>query len=132
MEREACKTHVHTSPTIASTVDLHCKVCYFPRYTSSHPYEVTTKGHNPYDTIYDDITEFSKKGDILLRGDFNAHIGDRQVSLLDFASNSLIVPELDPVELGIVRCLVLVDHSAIVGLPYKASPGTHPTMLWEG
>ena len=42
-------------------------------------------------------------GDILLLGDFNARTGNTQVGLLNFEEDSILVPKLDPKEIGITR-----------------------------
>lgn len=65
--------------------------------------------------MYDDITEFSGQGDILLLGDFNARTCDRQVGLLDFRDDPLIVPGIDPIEIGIVRESADATHGTAYG-----------------
>lgn len=47
--------------------------------------------------------EFSRLGNVLLLVDFNARTSDRQVGLLDFDDDSIIVPKLEAAELGISR-----------------------------
>ena len=47
--------------------------------------------------------KFSKLGDILLLGDFNARTCDTQDGLLNFEKDSIIVPEIDPIEIKTTR-----------------------------
>ena len=89
--------------SLQDTCQLYIGGCYFPPDTSSYESQVTTQGHSPYKTLYADIVEFSRQGDILLLGDFNARTSDRQVRLLDFDNDSVIVPELHMAELGTLR-----------------------------
>lgn len=73
---------------------LFMAVCYFLPDMSSYACHVTTKGHNPYETLHADITEFSTEGDVLLLGNFNARTSNKQVGLLDFEDDYVSVPEL--------------------------------------
>ena len=106
--------HMWIRISLLSTCQLFIAVCYFPPRTSSCAPQVTTEGHSPYETLYADIVEFSRQGDILLLGDFNACTSHRQVGLLDFDNDSVIVPELDMAELSTLR-LSIDAHAPVTG-----------------
>ena len=56
---------------------LYIAICYFPPSTSVY---ATPRGQSPFSVLDDDIWEFSRDGDIILLGDFNAWMG---ISLKD-------------------------------------------------
>ena len=48
---------------------LYIAICYFSPSTSVYS---SSKGQSPFSALDDDIWEFSRDGDIILLGDFNA------------------------------------------------------------
>ena len=59
---------------------LYIAICYFPPATSAY---ATPRGQSPFTVLDDDIWEFSKDGDIILLGDFNARTGNSQTAFYE-------------------------------------------------
>ncbi|KAH7442549.1 hypothetical protein KP509_03G093700 [Ceratopteris richardii] len=59
-------------------------------------------GQSPFSLLDDDIWEFSRDGDIILLGDFNARTGNSQTLFYDTSDEML--REMDVGELGLDRC----------------------------
>ena len=77
---------------------LYIGICYFPPSTSVY---AATKGQSPYSVLDDDIWEFSRDGDIILLGDFNARTGNSQTIFYDTSEE--ILREVDISEMGLDR-----------------------------
>ena len=77
---------------------LYIAICYFPPSTSVY---ATPRGQSPFSVLHDDIWEFSRDGDIILLGDFNARTGNSQTAFYDTSEEML--RELDVGELGLDR-----------------------------
>eukprot|EP00250_Pteridium_aquilinum_P004691 c14891_g1_i2 orf=2-1366(-) len=78
---------------------LYIAICYFPPSTSVY---AASRGQSPFSILDDDIWEFSRDGDIILLGDFNARTGNYQTVFYDTSGEML--RELDVGELGLDRC----------------------------
>ena len=76
---------------------LYIAICYFPPSTSHY---ASPKGQSPY-TILEDLWEFSKDGEVILLGDFNARTGNSQASFYDTSEEML--RELDTSDLSLAR-----------------------------
>ena len=77
---------------------LYIAICYFPPSTSHF---ASPKGQSPYTILDEDIWEFSRDGDVILLGDFNARTACHQSSFFDTSEE--ILRELDLDELGMTR-----------------------------
>lgn len=76
----------------------------------------------PYESLHDGIMKFSRLRDILLLDDFNARTGDKQVGLLKFVEDPIIVPKIDPTENGTTSYAVVA--------PLVIGYGHHLLELW--
>ena len=103
--------HMWIRIRLLDTQLIFISVCYFPLDHPSYAHDVTTEGHDPYETLHYGIMEFSMLGDILLLGDFNARTCT--VGLLNFEDEPILVPELDPTKIGIMR--YSADASHVIG-----------------
>ena len=77
---------------------LYIAICYFPPSTSHY---ASPKGQSPYMILDEDIWEFSRDGDVILLGDFNARTTCHQSSFFDTSEEML--RELDLDGLGLTR-----------------------------
>lgn len=77
---------------------LYIAICYFPPSTSVY---AGPRGQSPFSVLDDDIWEFSRDGDIILLGDFNARTGNTQAVFYDTSEEML--RELDVEDLGLDR-----------------------------
>ncbi|MCO5601279.1 hypothetical protein L7F22_055398 [Adiantum nelumboides] len=77
---------------------LYIAICYFPSNTSIY---AATRGESPFSILDDDIWEFSRDGDIILLGDFNARTVNAQTVFYDTSDEML--RELDVSDLGLDR-----------------------------
>ena len=59
---------------------LYIAICYFPPSTSHY---APPKGQSPYMILDEDIWDFSKDGDVILLGNFNARTGNSQTTFYD-------------------------------------------------
>ncbi|KAH7306470.1 hypothetical protein KP509_22G014500 [Ceratopteris richardii] len=59
---------------------LYIAICYFPPSTSVY---AAPSGQSPFSLLDDDIWEFSRDGDIILLGDFNARTGNSHTVFYD-------------------------------------------------
>ena len=69
---------------------LYIAICYFPPSTSHY---APPKGQSPYTILDEDIWEFSRDGDIIILGDFNARIAHQQTVFYDTSEE--MMRELD-------------------------------------
>ena len=65
---------------------LYIAICYFPPNTSHY---ATQKGQSPFMILDEDIWEFSKIGEVILKGDFNARTGHSQTIFYDTSEEML-------------------------------------------
>ena len=65
---------------------LYIAICYFPPSTSHY---APPKGQSPYMILDEDICEFSRDGDVILLGDFNARMGHSQIVFYDTSEEML-------------------------------------------
>ena len=77
---------------------LYIAICYFPPSTSDY---APPKGHSPFTILNEDIWEFSRIGDVMLVGDFNARTGTGQSTFFDNSKEML--REVDPKDLELTR-----------------------------
>ena len=77
---------------------LYIAICYFPPSTSVYS---SSKGQSPFSTLDDDIWEFSRDGNIILLGDFNARTANSQTVFYDTSDDML--KEVDVSHMGLVR-----------------------------
>ena len=77
---------------------LYIAICYFPPSTSHY---ASPKGQSPYMILDEDIWEFSRDGDVILLGDFNARVGHSQTVFYDTSEEML--RELDVSDMGLDR-----------------------------
>ena len=73
-------------------------------YATSHPstsHYATPKGQSPYTILSEDIWEFSRDGEVILVGDFNARTGKSQSVFYDTSKEML--REVDTNELDLTR-----------------------------
>ena len=77
---------------------LYIAICYFPPSTSVY---ASPRGQSPFSILDDDIWEFSRDGDIILLGDFNARTGNSQTIFYDTSEE--ILREVDISEMGLDR-----------------------------
>ena len=59
---------------------LHIAVCYLAPSTS---WFASLKGQSPYISLEEDIKEFSREGDVIIAGDFNARTTSHQIDIFD-------------------------------------------------
>ena len=77
---------------------LYIAICYFPPSTSHY---ASPKGQSPYMILDEDIWEFSREGDAILLGDFNARVGHSETVFYDTSEEMLRV--LDVSDMGLNR-----------------------------
>ena len=77
---------------------LYIAICYFPPSTSVY---ASPRGQSPFSILDDDIWEFSRDGDIILLGDFNARTANSQTVFYDTSEEML--KEIDVSEMGLDR-----------------------------
>lgn len=77
---------------------LYIAICYFPPSTSVYS---SPKGQSPFSILDNDIWEFSRDGDIILLGDFNARTANSQTVFYDTSEEML--REVDVSQMGLVR-----------------------------
>ena len=77
---------------------LYIAICYFPPSTSVY---ASPRGQSPFSILDDDIWEFSRDGDIILLGDFNARMANSQTIFYDTSEE--ILREVDISEMGLDR-----------------------------
>lgn len=77
---------------------LYIAICYFPPSTSVY---ASPRGQSPFSILDDDIWEFSRDGDIILLGDFNARTANSQTIFYDTSEE--ILREVDISEMGLDR-----------------------------
>ena len=86
-----------------------------------------------YSILYPDILDFSRRGEVLLVGDFNAKRGIRQTSLLDFHSNSIMLPELDTEDSRLSRSFVARPAPIIAyGHAFLDMGSIHKLIIYNG
>ncbi|KAH7437779.1 hypothetical protein KP509_05G088600 [Ceratopteris richardii] len=78
---------------------LYITICYFPPSTSVYAAPIE---QSPFSLLDDDIWEFSRDGDIILLGDFNARTGNSLTVFYDTSDEML--REMDVGEFGLERC----------------------------
>ena len=77
---------------------LYIAICYFPPSTSNY---APPKGHSPFTVLNEDIWEFSRSGEVMLVGDFNARTGTSQSTFFD--SSEEMLREVDTEDLELTR-----------------------------
>lgn len=88
-------------------------VCYFPLETLHFAWVLHEETKtSPYSVLYPDIMEFSSRGEVFLVGDFIAQTSTRQIPLLDFHCDSILLPEVDRDDAGLSR--TFADRRAFV------------------
>ena len=97
---------------------LYISICYFPPSTSHY---ASPKGQSPYMILDEDIWEFSRDGDVILLGDFNARTGHSQQTTFYDTSEEML-RELDISDLGLVRRSQDEEHTRYGG--YLTDMGT--------
>lgn len=107
-------------------------VCSFPPDTSLYAHDVMTEGHSPYETLCDSIMKFSRLGEILLLGHFNACTCDTHVGLLNFEEDPVIVLKIDPTEIGIVRHSANASHVTGYGHHLLELGAAHDLIIYNG
>ena len=85
---------------------LYIAICYFPPSTSHY---APPKGQSPYMVLDEDIWEFSRDGDVIVMGDFNARTGHSQTTFYDTSEE--ILRELSVNDMGLVRCSQDEEHT---------------------
>ena len=103
---------------------LYIAICYFPPSTSHY---ALPKGQSPYMKLDEDIWEFSRDGDVILLGDFNARTGHSQIAFYDTSEEML--RELDISDLGLVRRSQDEEHTGYGG--YLTDMGWGLYMVWS-
>ena len=77
---------------------LYIAICYFAPSTSVY---AVPRGQSPFSVLDEDIWEFSRDGDIILLGDFNARTRNHQTTFYDTSYE--ILRELDTSDMGLDR-----------------------------
>ena len=77
---------------------LYIAICYFPPSTSHY---ATLKGQCPFVNLDEDIWDFSRNGEVILVGDFNARTGYFQTVFYDTSEEML--REMDANDLSLAR-----------------------------
>ena len=85
---------------------LYIAICYFPPSTSVYS---SPKGQSPFSILDNDIWEFSRDGDIILLGDFNARTANSQTVFYDTSEEML--REVDVSQMGLVRQSQVKEHT---------------------
>ena len=85
---------------------LYIAICYFPPSTSVY---APPRGQSPFSILDDDIWEFSRDGNIIILGDFNARSGHHQTAFYDTSAKMLREP--DVAEMGVSRFSLDVEHT---------------------
>ncbi|KAI5060717.1 hypothetical protein GOP47_0025137 [Adiantum capillus-veneris] len=85
---------------------LYLAICYCPSSTSVY---ASPRGQSPFSILDDDIWEFSRDGDIIILGDFNARIAHHQAVFYDTSEEML--RELDVMETGLSRLSHDVEYT---------------------
>ena len=85
---------------------LYIAICYFPPNTSVY---AAPRGQSPFAILDEDIWEFSKDGDVMILGDFNARTTHHQSVFYDTSEEML--RELDTTDMGLARVSQDGEHT---------------------
>ena len=72
---------------------------------------------SPYVVLHFHIIEFSRRGEVLLVGDFNVRIGSQQTFLLDFHSDLILLLEVDTSRCGVAQLALVVAEQVSGAYP---------------